>query len=85
MLIFQGRVNTFGILDRGLVLDVIAVGRRVALDDVQRVAVEVAGAIEPGLIVEVDHVDDQRVAFPAAARIAHPESIGPRGCGVPFI
>ena len=45
---------------------------RVALDDVQRVAVIIARAIEPGLIVETGHVDDQRVAFPAAVRPSHP-------------
>src|SRR5262252_8259295 len=40
------------ILDRDFVVDVIRIRHRVALDDVQLVAVEVAGAIEPGLVVE---------------------------------
>src|SRR5262245_47854084 len=60
------------VLDRGRIADVIAIGERVALDDVQRVAVEVADAIEPRLFVEVVGVDDQRVAVPLAAGIAHP-------------
>ncbi len=47
-------------------------GRRVALDQVQRIAVEIARAIEPGLLVEIDDVDDEGVAFPVATRIAHP-------------
>ena len=36
-------------------------------------AVEVAGAIEPRLVGEEPDVDHERVAFPPAARIAHPE------------
>ena len=47
--------------------------QRVALDELQRLAVEIAGHVEPGLVVVVRHVDHQRVAFPAAARVAHPE------------
>jgi len=37
----------------------------------QILAVEVAVAIEPGLIVETDGVHHERVAFPAARGIAH--------------
>ena len=33
---------------------------------------EIAGPVEPCLIVEVDHVDDERVALPAAARVSEP-------------
>src|SRR5271163_4019231 len=41
-----------GILDRHLVPDDVRRPLREALDEVQRIAVEVAGAIEPGAIVE---------------------------------
>src|ERR1041384_7705255 len=64
------------IVDRHFVLDVIAIDRRVALDDVKIGAVEIAGVIEPGALIELSHVNDERVAFPVAARIAHPE-VGP--------
>ena len=37
----------------------------------QRLAVVVAGSIEPVLAVELRHVHDQRVAFPAADRVPH--------------
>ena len=69
----------FRVLDRDGVVDVIGIGQRVALDDVQRVAVEVAGAIEPGPVVELDQVDDERVSFPMAARVAQPPLEGPDG------
>ena len=65
-------MNTLRIFDGRLVGDHVRRGPRVALDDVQRVAVEVAGPIEPGLIVEPGHVDDKRVAVPAADRLPHP-------------
>ena len=42
MLIFQGRVNTLRVFNRGFVVQVIRARRRDPLDDVQRVAVEVA-------------------------------------------
>ena len=60
------------ILDRHLVLNGIGIAHRVPLDEFQRVAVEVARRVEPRLFVVVGHLDDERVAFPAAARIAHP-------------
>ena len=47
MLIFQGRVNTFGLLDRHPRSScAIGTGRRVTLDDMERVAVEVTCAID---------------------------------------
>src|SRR5687768_909200 len=48
---------------------------RQALDHLQRVAVEVAGAIEPGLVVQAYRLDDERLALPAAARVAHPRFV----------
>src|ERR1041384_114842 len=55
------------VLDGHFVGDVIAIEGGEPLDQVQCIAVEVAGAIEPGILVEIDDVDHQRVAFPAAA------------------
>ena len=34
---------------------------------------KIPGHVEPGAVVVVDDVHDQRVAFPAAARVTHPE------------
>src|SRR4030095_10921018 len=55
-----------GVFNGGFVHHVVRAGRRVALDDVQHVAMKVAGAVEPGLFALAGHVDDQRVAFPAS-------------------
>ena len=70
MLIFQGRVNTFGSAMGTLVARVeIGTGRRVTLDDMERVAVEILlrnGPVRP--YVEVDDVDHECVAFPVTAR-----------------
>ena len=60
------------VLDRRLVLQRVGVERGVALDHLQRVAVVIAGAIEPGLFHVVGHVDDERLAVPAADRPSHP-------------
>src|SRR6185503_19917998 len=62
-----------GILDRGLVLNRVRIRHRVSLDDMDRIAVEGASRVEPRLVVEILHIDNERVAFPAAARVAYPE------------
>src|SRR5688572_32667827 len=54
------------IFDGRLIADVVRGDRRIALDDVQRLAVKVAGAIEPRLVGEVDHINDERVPLPAS-------------------
>src|SRR5262245_24071231 len=48
------------ILDGGFVHQVIRADGRVALDDVERVAVKIPGAIEPRLAAQAGHVDDER-------------------------
>src|SRR5262245_51770333 len=63
-----GPGEDFRVLDRGLVEQHVRAPRRVALDDVEIFAVEVAGPVEPGLIVEGPDVDDERVAVPPADR-----------------
>ena len=55
------------------VLDRVRIRHRVALDDVQRAAVKGSGRIEPGAVVVIGHLHDERIALPAPARIAHPE------------
>src|SRR5215831_19033946 len=62
----------FGILDRRFVHQVIRRERRVPLYHMQRVAVEVAGAVEPSFIVLGGHIDDERIAVPASNGPAHP-------------
>ena len=51
---------------------------RVALGHFQRVAVEIAGPVEPGPVGEIRHVDHERIAFPAADRMSHPCHVGIR-------
>jgi hypothetical protein len=72
MLIFQGRVNTFRIVDGGFVRQRVRAARRVALDDVKGIAVIITGAIEPRLFVEPCDIDDQRVTLPSAVGPTHP-------------
>ena len=72
MLIFQGRENVLRIFDGGFVVQHVRRHRRVALHHVQHVAVKIARAIEPGLIVQTGDVHHQCVAFPMPGRPAHP-------------
>src|SRR5580704_1288312 len=67
-----GSREDFRILDRRFVPDHIGAGARVALDDVHRLAVEVPGPIEPALIVESGHVDDESVLVPPGDGLSHP-------------
>jgi hypothetical protein len=46
---------------------VIGTGRGETLDDMECVAVIIAGAIEPGFLALPGHVDNQRVALPVPA------------------
>src|SRR5213593_2896844 len=73
-----------GVLDRGFVVDVVGVGERVAFDHVQSVAVEIAGPVEPGLVVEISYVDDQCVPIPEAPRVPHPPVDMTRGMPTPI-
>ena len=47
-----GARKHLGILDRDLVVDHVRTDRREPLHEAERLAVEIAGAVEPGLIVE---------------------------------
>src|SRR6187397_2111033 len=60
------------VLDGHAVADVIGTLGREALDHVQLLGMEVAGAIEPGLVVEVHRVHHQRVAVPSTTRVPQP-------------
>src|SRR6266446_4329960 len=75
---FPGPRKHLGVLDRDLIGDVVGAGAPVALDHVQGVAMEIAGPVEPGLVVEIDRVDDQRIPFPSATRHPQPEIDMPR-------
>src|SRR6516165_3026842 len=69
---FPGAGKYLWILDRCLVGQVIRTAACITFDHMERVAVEVSGAIEPRLIVEARDIDDERVAFPMPARPSHP-------------
>ena len=47
-----------------IVGDVVGVDQRETFDQVQLLAVKIAGAIEPCLVVEMGRVDDERIALP---------------------
>src|SRR5947207_7593908 len=61
----------FGIFDRGFVLDRISRNRCVSLDNMQGVAMEIAGSIKPGIWGEAGDINDKCVALPMADRVAH--------------
>ncbi|HET8698430.1 MAG TPA: hypothetical protein VFO94_13135 [Gammaproteobacteria bacterium] len=63
------------VLERGLVAERVGRGACEALHHPQRVAMEIAGAVEPGVGVEAHRLNDQRVAVPVAARVAHPRLV----------
>ena len=71
-----GAREDFRILDRHFVVDGVRCNRREAFDEVQGITMEVSGSVEPAPVVEPCHVDDQRVALPAADRVAHPGVVG---------
>src|SRR5688572_17667238 len=62
----------FRVLDGGPIVDTIGANECESLHDVERLAVEIAGAIKPRLTVEARHVDDEGVTLPAPYRLPHP-------------
>src|SRR5665213_3255247 len=62
----------FGIVDRELDLHMAEVAAAEALDGAQRVAMRMAGVIEPTKIVEALGLDCQNVAVPAAHGVSEP-------------
>src|ERR1700730_12948550 len=61
------------IVDRRFVLERVEGGARETLDDVERLGVAIA--VDLGLVVESDGIDNQRVALPASDGVAHPRRI----------
>src|SRR6188768_1935634 len=61
-----------GILDRHLVVERVGAPSGEAFHHVQRIAVEVAGTVEPAQVVEPLRIDDQRLPFPTSVRPPHP-------------
>src|SRR5262245_11469774 len=60
------------VLNGGFVGERVETERRVTLDQMQGIAVEVPGPVKPGLVVQAGHVDDQSVPLPATDRMSHP-------------
>jgi hypothetical protein len=56
-----------GIVQRGLVVDRVRVDDGPPLDHVQRIGVNRPVRVEPRLVVEIGHVNDERVALLMAA------------------
>src|SRR5579864_9391992 len=66
---------SLGIINGDIHAQLIVLRTRDALYDVQLVGVWKAGAVDPGLVVEADRVDHQRISFPPADRVSHPSRI----------
>src|SRR5258708_38924455 len=62
------------VVDGDLVLQMVAVDAPDVFDNAQRVAVRVADAVEPSLLVEIHRVGNQRISLPMPDRVAHPQS-----------
>src|SRR3989304_3095705 len=71
----------FGILDGGLIQDVVGSGASVSLHHMKSFAVIVPGAVKPGLVREMDYVHHQRLSLPAGARVPLPPLDRTRGVG----
>ena len=79
MLIFHGRRKDLRVLDRDLVIEVIAIEQREALDEMHLLAVEVPRAIEPRVCVEI-MTSMTRVSPSQRARVSpSAHSMGPSG------
>src|SRR5580704_13787255 len=61
-----------GIFKGGFVFDFFGIDHRVSLDDVELIAMEVAGHVEPCLVVKPIDIHDQCVAVPMSHGVAHP-------------
>src|SRR5262249_52549994 len=72
-------LEDLGVFDSYLVIDVVGVLERVALHHVQVPAMEIARAIAPGPVGEVNRIRQQGVAVPVSTRIPHPPLDGAGG------
>src|SRR5262245_1517826 len=63
-----------GIFDRHFILDRIEFGASETLDHVQRIGMSVA--LQFGLVVEADRIDDESISLPLADGVAQPTRIG---------
>src|SRR5204862_5925176 len=75
---FPGPREYFGIFDRRFVLDRIWRNRRVSLDNMQGVAMKIAGSIKPGIRGEAGGINDKCVAVPTTDRTGHASVGGTR-------
>lgn len=64
-----------GVFERDRPLDVVFVNLLKTLDQMQLIAMLMAGCIEPGAVVEPDRIDYQGVAFPVANGVAKPSGV----------
>src|SRR2546427_12375067 len=60
------------ILDGHLIINVVCADRRKALDQMHLLSMKVSRLVEPCVRIEMDDIDDERVALPPAAGVAHP-------------
>src|SRR5262245_37138062 len=82
------------VVDRYSDLQSLSVDPAVSFSEMHHVAVRIAIEIQPWYVVEPDGVDDERVPFPSANRVAHPRwirivrklsSVGPDRAPMPVV
>jgi hypothetical protein len=65
-----GPCKDFRILDGDRIIDVAGIDGSIAFDHMQRIAMEVARAVKPGAVIEINEVYHERFTLPVAARVA---------------
>src|SRR6266516_3682023 len=60
------------VIDGRFVTDVIGVGQRITLHDVNVLCHEITGSVEPTLAVQSGYIHNQGVTFPVTIRCSHP-------------
>src|SRR5207247_2587269 len=64
--------NNSTVIDGRFVTDVIGVGQRITLHDVNVLCHEITGSVEPTLAVQSGYIHNQGVTFPMTIRCSHP-------------
>src|SRR5438093_3583697 len=64
------------VIDGRFVTDVIGVGQRITLHDVNVLCHEITGSVEPTLAVQSGYIHNQGVTFPVTIRCSHPRIDG---------
>src|SRR6516164_4903375 len=71
-----------GVVNRCFVLQDVSTHGCISFDHMHRIAMEVSGTVEPGLVIETGDIHHQSVSIPVAERPSH---VAVDRCGVRFV